>query len=158
MTRNDTNRKIGIVGFDPAKGFSRDDARALISGTKDRQQSVLILHRLMEDTGGRPLVTYRCRAHKCQLLDVFSTPEGIAVWFPPAKFSPEYTEDHTDAVARAQKTTDEDGRRWAERGDLVLNSPDDMEYWVSCDHLLNAVVRVDRVRADAARRAGVVLI
>lgn len=153
------NRALGRVEFDREAGFTRDDARALVEGMQSRTTSALALYRLARASDALEtvrLVTYRCAERGCLLLDVYDTPAGPASYVPPVKYSRGNNERSTDATARSKRTSDDEQRRWVEHADLVL--PEPLEYWVSCDHLLNAKIPAERVRAEMRGSRGRVVV
>ena len=149
---------VASLLLNSASGVTVDDARALNDGMLRRQEDFLKLYRLLRKARPprRGPVRYVCRTHRCLLLDVFDTPAGPAAYIPAVKNSTRYVETSADPEARQQRTTDNERRRWAERADLLLH--DQLEYWVSCDHVLNEPLSGRRVRLDCERHAGVVLI
>lgn len=151
------DRSLGRIEMRPGEPFGLDDAKALRDGTRARQTSSLALYRLARVAGtlGDVVVTsFRCAQARCLLLDIFHTPVGLAAYKPPVRFSPEHNSG-TDPGARVERTTDGD-RRWVESADLLL--PDHLEYWVSCDHILNAVITAEQASEAATRRTATVLI
>lgn len=156
-------RSIGRIDFDPAVGFTTEDAEDLLTGMYDRMASALALHRMLAATGDLPTATlleYRCAERGCLLARVFPTPAGPAVYTPAFRHSPSRNES-TAVAARAKLTNDGD-RRWAERADLLDTDPPaglGVELWLNCDHLLDRPLPSETINADlAARRAWPVLL
>jgi hypothetical protein len=149
-------RELGRIEIG-AEGFTAQDAADMIGGMDRRKSSALALYRLMRANGQLSksrILEYRCRARGCQLLDVFETPAGAAAYKPAFRLSPGRNES-SSPEARATRTSDGD-RRWEETADLLMPSP--LEYWVTCDHVLNYPLPAARVAADSAARRGQIML
>lgn len=159
--QEDDQERLGRVVFEPAVGITLDQARVVREGMQHREQSALAMYRAWRDSddlGARRVVSYRCRAEGCLLLDVFSTPVGSAVYKPAFRFSPNRN-DATHPQARATRTSDGD-RRWVETADLLDSDPPaglGVEYWTQCDHVLDHPLPAERVVSDCATRRGEVI-
>lgn len=152
----------GVVEFDREAGISTEQVAQLLPGMEERQQSALVVYRIARTTGtlyaGRNpvvLASWRCSPRGCLLLDVFQiVGVGLAAYTPPFRQSPELNEE-TAPTARAQRTSDGE-RRWVERADVLL--PDELEYWLSCDHLSHVTLTGRQARMNANGRVAITLV
>lgn len=145
---------FGAVEFDRETGISEDQARAVVDGMQQRQGSALSTYRLYRNAGlleRQRILSYRCAAHRCLLLDMVRTPVGPAVFLPSFRFSPDANTE-TDATARLERTTDGE-RRWVERADTLAVMPagNGFDYWVNCDHVHNQPVPADDLHRMVTR-------
>lgn len=157
-----TEPAFGSVELPADGSLTSENLADMLNGMASRQQSALALHRALSSAPGSAcsasLLTYRCRKHRCLLLDVFNTPVGLAIYWPPFKLSPEHNERTADS-ARIERTSDGQ-RRWVERADL-LRSIDarGMFLEMNCDHVSRHPRTADEIREDVRRHAkGEVLI
>lgn len=151
------DRSLGRIELTPGVPFNLDDAAALRDGMQTRQSSALALYRLARTAGTLSdvvVTSFRCSQARCLLLDVFNTPVGLAAFIPAIKYS-DARNAATAHEARGRRTSDGE-RRWVEHADLLL--PDYLEYWVSCDHVLDARVTGEDARLAATRREATVLL
>lgn len=150
------------VPVDPIRGIDTGQAATLSADMVSRTQSALTIYRLNREARRLErarILSYRCNAARCLLLDVFATPAGPAAYLPPFRYSPN-TNETSDPQARAELATDE--RRWAERADLLSAMPPNtrrpFEYWLTCDHVLHYSLSAEQLRQDLTRHAREVLI
>ena len=87
-----------MTGFEsglelPSDGADDAFVQQLMDAMVSRTKSVLAMYRVHRDSGTLDqyrMVTYRC-PRRCLLLDVYQTPGGPAVYFPPFELSAEET-------------------------------------------------------------------
>lgn len=98
------------------------------------------------------VLSYRCRARRCLLLDVLRVPQGLLVYVPPRKYSPARNRPAPESVLE-RWTTDGD-RHWTGVGafarDMYLLA-------LACDHAITSMPTRARVEADVAAGVGEVL-
>jgi hypothetical protein len=127
--------------------FSLDDVRHLVSGMDGRQKSALAMYRVHREARTLDqyrLVTYRC-PRRCLLLDVFRTPAGPAVYFPPFKLSEEHNQ-RTAEDARIERTSD-GVRRWIERAEMLAIFKSGLYLELNCDHVSRHILTGDEITA-----------
>lgn len=135
---------------------------AIVEATADarsREQSALAMYLLAKQAGlteNNRILIYRCRAHRCLLLDVFLTVAGPAIYFPTTRFSPSANEKSAKA-AKIERTTDGD-RRWIDHADLMLDGANRQKYWLSCDHVRDHQVGGGEIREAMARHETEILV
>lgn len=99
-------------------------------------------------------LTYRCRAHRCTLLDAVETPLGIVCHQTRYKYSPGENARRSNAEGRAKNTADGD-RHWIPHTYFLESSalayPDDTptrRLDVTCDHVLAHPLTAPDFRRD----------
>lgn len=131
-----------------ADGVDQQEVRALLDGMSGRQRSALAMYRVHRDSGALNeyrLLTYRC-PRRCLLLDVFRTPAGPGIYFPPFKLSPEQNE-RTAEDARTERTSD-GIRRWIERAEMLNVFKSGLYLEMNCDHVSRSTLTGAEIRAD----------
>ncbi len=149
---------FGSVEIDPGSGVTIEHVSRLNALTEQRRRSALALYlqaRAIDDLFKIRLVSYRCTAARCLLLDIFTTPAGPAIYFPPVRLSPSRNVN-TSPAARLSRTTDKD-RRWVEHADLML-AGDEWTYYLDCDHVAQFELASSDARMDVTRRTAEVLV
>jgi len=142
-------------------GISEAAAGALVTDMVNRQKSALVMYRVHREAGVLDkyrLLTYRC-PRRCLLLDVFRTPAGSAVYFPPVKLSPDHNTETAEA-ARIERTTDGE-RRWVERADMLAalgNGPRLPPLHLNCDHTRSSLALDDIHEALRTLPVGTVIL
>ena len=141
--------------FDPSVPL---DGPASITAAFDNmehlQRSSLVMYRIHRDSQALEkyrLLTYRCH-RRCLLLDVFRTPAGPAVYFPPFKLSPEQNE-RSAPDARTERTSD-GVRRWVERAELLSVFRSGLYLELNCDHVSRHVLTGDAITDAMTTRPG----
>jgi len=148
-------RRLGFIPFNSRGGAdpTDDDVRDAVDGRQPRGSSALAVYRLARESRqlggkrGKRMRAFRCATGGCLLLDVFDTPEGLAVFHPAVRLSPDQNDD-TDLEARAERTSDGE-RRWVEHADLLR---DGVEYALTCEHALNWPIEGWAVRRESTPR------
>lgn len=111
------------------------DARARRTYARLKAEGFLNDHRL---------ISYRCAARKCLLLDVIQVPEQIIAFQPGYKLSPDHNAATSSESGRAANTVDGD-RRWKARTFDVTSA---LNFTLECDHVHHLVLKKNLVQAD----------
>lgn len=158
MNEKFSPRQLGSVEIAPNALFTKADVKAVIDGMKRRQSIVETEFEHAKNAGtlhvkrGQSLVQWRCRARGHLLLDVFEVPDiGLCAWQFGYRLGPK------DFERYGQQLRDRfpDGRLPARKDTLL---PDDLQYWLNCEHVHGFVVTGKEARQGAERHAGVIIV
>lgn len=117
----------------------------MIDAEADRIYSALAATRKLND---HRILTYRCRARRCLLLDFVQVPGAVVVHSPAYRLSPSLNASTSNEDGRAKNTFDGD-RRWKAH---TYDARSALNFVLNCDHVRGIVLEKSAVQADLDTR------